>query len=105
MKVKILMVLMVCVAAFIAVPDAAMANASLPNYASTGDASTKAQSVGKKVTDFIALGVGILAIIGILVGAGFFATGNRERGMQYLMGGIIALVISGMVYGIARLVI
>lgn len=90
---------------FMAMPDPVMANVKLPNYANSGSAETKAQSVGKKVTDFLSLGVGILAIIGMLVGAGFFSVGNKERGVQFVSGGFIALVIAGMVYGIAALTI
>lgn len=100
---SVLAVLAVVSVMFMAMPDLVMAEAKLPNYANSGSADSKAQSVGKKVTDFASLTVGILAILGMLVGAGFFAVGNRDRGWQFLSGGFIALVIAGMVYGIARL--
>ncbi len=88
---------------FMAMPDAVMAEAKLPSYASSGSADATAQSVGKKVTDFLSLGVGILAIIGMLAGAGFFSVGNRERGWQLASGGFVGLVVAAMVYGIAGL--
>ena len=100
---SVLAVLAVVSVMFMAMPDPVMAEVKLPNYANSGSAENKAQSVGKKITDFISLGVGILAIIGMLVGAGYFAVGNRERGWQFLSGGFIALVIAGLVYGIAAL--
>lgn len=96
-------VLVVVGVAWLVLPDAAVAEVKLPSYASSGSADSQAQSVGKKVTDFLSLGVGILAIIGMLAGAGFFSMGNRDRGWQFLSGGFVALVIAGLVYGIAGL--
>ena len=88
---------------FMAMPDQVMAEAKLPSYASSGSADSQAQAVGKKVTDFLSLGVGILAILGMLAGAGFFSVGNRDRGWQLVSGGFIGLVLAGLVYGIAAM--
>ena len=83
---------------------AAYAALTLPNYASGGNLSSDLQSKGKAVTDIIAMVVAILAIMGILVGAGKIGTGKGEEGKQWVIGGIVALVIAGSVYGIASLV-
>jgi hypothetical protein len=48
--------------------------------------------------------VAILAIIGMIVGAGYFTVGNGEKGKMFLFGGVIGLVIAGSAYGIAALV-
>ena len=78
------------------------AEVKLPTYAS-GNASTEAQNVGKKITDFLSLAVGILAIIAMLAGAGFLPF-NRDRAWQLIGGGVVALVVAGLVFGIAKLV-
>ncbi|KAF0190544.1 MAG: hypothetical protein FD165_2625 [Gammaproteobacteria bacterium] len=101
---KFLLLLVILGGVISAVPDMSYAEVKLPSYAGGGAADAKAQSIGKKVTDFVALAVGILAILGMLAGAGFFAVGNKDRGWQLLSGGIVALIIAGLVYGIAALV-
>ena len=78
---------------------------TLPNYASGGgNLTSDLQSKGKAVTDIISMVVAILAIMGILVGAGKIGVGKGEEGKQWVIGGIVALVIAGSVYGIASLV-
>ena len=79
--------------------------AQLPNYAQGGNLSTTLQSKGKAITDVISMIVAILAIIGILIGAGYFGVGNGDRGKQWVVGGVVALVIAGSVYGIAAIAI
>lgn len=76
----------------------------LPNYAQGGDLS-KIESTGRAITDTISLIVAILAIIGMLIGAGYYGVGNGEKGKTFLIGGVVALVIAGSVYGIAALAI
>jgi hypothetical protein len=77
----------------------------MPNYANGGgNLTSDLQSKGKAVTDIISLIVAMLGIIGILVGAGYFTAGKRENGMQWVVGGIVGLIIAGSVYGIAGLV-
>lgn len=83
----------------------AEAAVQLPNYAQGGNLSSGLQSTGKAITDIISLVVAILAIIGIMVGAGFFATGNGERGRTFVIGGVVALILAGSAYGIAALVV
>ena len=100
---KMLVVMSFLGVLFTLMPDPVMAEAKLPSYATSGSVDSKAQAVGKKVTDFLSLGVGILAIIGMLAGAGFFSVGNRERGWQMVSGGFAGLVIAALVYGIAGL--
>ncbi len=102
-KFLLLMVMLGGLVAFM--PDVSWADAKLPSYASGGSVDAKAQSVGKKVTDVVALIVGILAILGMFAGAGFFALGRKDNGWQFLGGGVIALLLSGSVYGIATLVV
>ena len=104
MKSLFLVFAAVCVL-FMGMPDQAFAEVKLPSYASSGSADSKAQSVGKKVTDFASLIVGILSILGMLAGAAYFTMGNSERGWKFVSGGVIGLVIAGMVYGIAALVV
>ena len=76
----------------------------LPNYATSSNVEAEIQSKGKKITNTIALVVGIVAIIGMLVGAGYMGAGNAETGKRYLLGGVIAIVLASVVYGIASLV-
>ena len=102
MKMKYLAIIGLSVVLFSMLPDASFAEVKLPSYA-TGSAESKATSIGKKITDFLSLGVGILAIIAMLVGAGYMPF-NRDRAWQFMIGGIVALVIAGMVYGIAKVV-
>jgi hypothetical protein len=77
----------------------------LPNYAQSGNLEGELQRKGQAVTDVITMIVAILAIIGILVGGGKIAVGDPQGGKQWLVGGIVALVIAGSVYGIAALVV
>ncbi len=100
---KNFLVLFACVAAVLLVfPVEAL---QLPSYAqSGGNLSQSIQSKGKAITDVISMIVAILAIIGILVGAGKFGVGNGEEGKRWVIGGVVALIIAGCVYGIASLV-
>ncbi len=77
----------------------------LPSWASTGDVKSEVQSKGKTATDIISAVVVVIAIVAMLVGAGFFAAGNSDMGKKLLFGGIIGLVIAGSVYGIAAIFI
>lgn len=95
--------LFACVAAVLLVLP--VEAAQLPNYAQGGNLSTTLQSKGKAITDVISMIVAILAIIGILIGGGYFAVGNGDRGKQWVVGGVVALVIAGSVYGIAAIAI
>lgn len=83
----------------------AQAAVRLPSYAQGADVTTDVQNKGKKVTDLISMIVAILAIIGMLIGAGYYGVGNGEKGKTFLIGGVVALVIAGSVYGIAAMVI
>ena len=88
--------------AFLVLPVEAL---DLPNYAGAGGGNLSAdlQSKGKKITDIISMVVAILAIMGILVGAGKIGVGKGDEGKQWVIGGVTALVIAGSVYGIASL--
>ncbi len=77
----------------------------LPGWASTGDVKNEVQSKGKNAADIISAVVVVIAIITMLVGAGFFAAGNSDMGKKLLFGGVIGLVIAGSVYGIAAIFI
>ncbi len=100
---KKFLTLFACVAAVLLVLP--VEAATLPNYAQGGNLSTTLQSKGKAITDVISMIVAILAIIGILIGAGYFGVGNGDRGKQWVVGGVVALVIAGSVYGIAAIAI
>jgi|GEM_PF-2708895 len=95
--------LFACIAAVLFVLPAEAVQ--LPNYAQGGNLSTTLQSKGKAITDVISMVVAILAIIGILIGAGYFGVGNGDRGKQWVVGGVVALIIAGSVYGIAAIAI
>ena len=76
----------------------------LPNYATSSNIESEIQNKGKKITNVVALVVGIVAIIGMLVGGIFYATNNPETGKRYFFGGIIAIILSSLVLTIAQLV-
>lgn len=82
----------------------AEALATLPNYAQGGNLESDLQSKGQAITKILSLIVGIVAIMGILVGAIKIGAGNPESGKTFIIGGVIALVIAGSVFGIASLV-
>jgi hypothetical protein len=100
---KALFAILCLAAVWFALP--AEAAVTLPNYAQGSSLTATAQTKGKAVTDLISLIVAILAIIGMLVGAGYFAVGNGEKGKMFVVGGVIALLIAGGVYGIAAMLI
>lgn len=77
----------------------------LPNYAQGADLRVTLEERAHAITDVISLIVSILAIIGILIGAGYFASGQGERGKSYVIGSVIGLVLAASAYGIATLVV
>jgi len=76
----------------------------LPNYAQGGNLKTTATTKGRVITETISLIVAILAIIGIIIGAGWFGVGQPEKGKVWCLGGVVALLIGGSAYGIAAMV-
>ena len=78
--------------------------AALPNYAQGGNLESDLQSKGQAITKILSLIVGIVAIMGILVGAIKIGGGNPDSGKTFVISGIVALVIAGSVYGIATMV-
>ena len=78
--------------------------AALPNYAQGANLESELQSKGQAITKILSLIVGIVSIMGILVGAVKIGGGNPEGGKTFIIGGVVALVISGSVFGIATLV-
>ncbi len=88
-----------------AVSPAAMAIMRLPGYAEGSDLRITIEERAHAITDVIALIVSILAIIGILIGAGYFAIGQGERGKSYVIGSVLGLVLAASAYGIAALVV
>lgn len=105
MKSARLLLLWILALGFMATPILSYADVTLPNYAAASDLKTSIQAKGKAITDTITMVVAVLAIIGIIVGAGYFAVGNGEHGKRFLVGGIIALVLAGSAYGIASLIV
>src|SRR4030065_158409 len=78
--------------------------AALPNYAQGGNLESDLQSKGQAITKILSLIVGIVAIMGLLVGAIKIGGGNPDNGKTFVISGIVALVIAGSVYGIATMV-
>lgn len=85
--------------------EPALADLRLPNYAQNQGLEQALESKGRNITNMISMVVAIIAIIGMLIGAGYFGVGNKETGTKFLVGGVIALVIAGTVFGIAQLVV
>lgn len=77
----------------------------LPGYAQGSDLRITIEERAHAITDIISLIVSILAIMGILIGAGYFASGQGERGKSYVVGSVIGLILAASAYGIAALVI
>ncbi len=90
---------------FCVVTSPALATMRLPNYAQGSDLRVTIEERAHAITDVIALVVSILAIIGILIGAGYFAVGQGERGRSYVVGSVLGLILAASAYGIAALVI
>jgi len=87
------------------VTKASLAAMRLPDYAEGADLRVTLEERAHAITNVITLIVSILAIIGILIGAGYFASGQGERGKSYVIGSVIGLVLAASAYGIAALVI
>ena len=83
----------------------ALAIMRLPGYAQGSDLRITIEERAHAITDVIALVVSILAIIGILIGAGYFAIGQGDRGRSYVVGSVLGLILAASAYGIAALVI
>ncbi|WP_298135407.1 hypothetical protein [Acidiferrobacter sp.] len=92
--------LLLCAAA-----PSAFAIMQLPGYAQGSDLRMTIEERAHAITDVIALVVSILAIIGILIGAGYFAIGQGDRGRSYVVGSVIGLILAASAYGIAALVV
>ncbi|MFQ5470967.1 MAG: hypothetical protein ACE5EH_11795 [Gammaproteobacteria bacterium] len=95
--------LAVTVLIIISIPDISLAEVKLPTWADSGNLENELSNKGQSVANVIAMIVGMLAVIGMLVGAGYFAIQKAEQGKQWLSGGAIGLVVAGSVYGIAAL--
>lgn len=98
---KKLILLVLCIAAVVMVLPAEAV--TLPNYAQGGNVTQSVQTKGKAFTDLISMIIAILAIIGMLIGAGYYGVGNGENGKRFVIGGVISLVLAGSVYGIAAM--
>jgi hypothetical protein len=78
---------------------------TLPAFAQGGaDLKGSVESTGKNILDVILAIVGVVAIISIGVGALKIGMAKGEEGKTYIVSGIVALFISGSIYGIALLV-
>ncbi len=83
-------------------PFTARAATQLPSYMQSGsDLASTVNSKGSEVTQLVSLIVVALAVIGMLIGGGYFAVGRGEEGKRYLLGGVIAVIIAGAAYSIA----
>lgn len=103
MKQRLLLTVLLTSLVLVVLPDVTLAEVRLPNWANAGNLDAELSSKGQNVADTIALVVGILAVIGMLVGAGYFAMQRSDLGKQWLGGGAVGLVVAGSVYSIAAL--
>jgi len=103
MKQRLFLTLLLTSLVLVVLPDVTLAEVRLPNWANAGNLDAELSSKGQNVADSIALIVGILAVIGMLVGAGYFAMQRSDLGKQWLGGGAVGLVVAGSVYSIAAL--
>jgi hypothetical protein len=87
------------------VPEVFAAGVKLPSYA-TGDAATQTATMGKKVTDFLGVVIGVLSTIGILSGAAMISTGlGAEMGKKVVLYSVVGAVVGGLSYGLLALVV
>lgn len=103
MTQRLLLTVLLVSLVLIVIPDITFAEVRLPTWANSGNLESELSSKGQNVADVIALVVGILAVIGMLVGAGYFAMQRSDLGKQWLGGGAVGMVVAGSVYGIAAL--
>ncbi len=102
---KYLIVVLILTAGVLSESSFAANNLELPSWASSGNLENEMKSKGQEATEILSIIVVLLAIGGMVVGAGFLAVGNQEKGKQFLFGGIIGLIVAGSVYGIAAIFI
>lgn len=78
----------------------------LPSYAQQGDAESRANEVGQRITNVIGL---IAAIVCIIAMGGIapiqWGAGNRDAARNFFMGGGIGLLVSGSVWALVALVL
>jgi hypothetical protein len=78
---------------------------TLPSYAQGGDLKSSLEQKGKAITDILALVATIISIMGMVVGGMKIGGGDPQGGKQWVIGGLIGLVVTGLVYGIASLAV
>jgi len=79
---------------------------TLPNFANGGqDLKTSMESTGKNIVDTILAAVAVMAIISMAIGIFMIAAAKGENGKLYLYSGGAGLFGSGVLYGIAKLVV
>lgn len=98
-------ILLIASVFFIEPSIAANDGLELPSWASSGNLESEISQKGQSAANILSLIVAILAVIGMLIGAGFFTVGNQDKGKTFLIGGILGLLIAGSVFGIASIFI
>ncbi|KAF0190501.1 MAG: hypothetical protein FD165_2669 [Gammaproteobacteria bacterium] len=83
------------------IPELSMAEVNLPSWAGNQNLESELSSRGQRVSTIISALVGILAVIGMLVGAAFFTMKKFDEGKLWLGGGAVGLVVAALVFGIA----
>lgn len=100
MKKLVLVVALMSLGALL-IPEISLAEVNLPSWAGNQNLESELSSRGQKVSTVISALVGILAVIGMLVGAAFFTMKKFDEGKLWLGGGAIGLVVAAVVFGIA----
>lgn len=102
-RTAMLTVLAIVAVSAVIMPAIADAGPRLPSYASGQDAATQVESIGQKVMDFIGIVGIVVSLAGMAWSAVHFGRGAHDVGKQYLGGGVIGLIMTGLIYGIASL--
>jgi len=89
--------------AFFVSSDIALAEVKLPSWSGSGNLDKELDNKGKAIAKVASTVVAALAIIGMLVGAAFFAVNKGEEGKKWIFGGGIGLIVAGSVAAIATL--
>ncbi|MFQ5543515.1 MAG: hypothetical protein ACE5FY_04080 [Nitrospiria bacterium] len=105
----IISLLLIAVAGPAAVPllqGEAHAQAKLPTYIKGGgNVKTRMIAKGKTATELIALLAVMLGTAAVIVGGIKLGMNNKQGGKELIIGGVSCLLIVGMAYGVANLVV
>ncbi len=104
-----LTLLLTAVAVPVSVPvfqTEAHAQAKLPTYIKGGgNVKTRMMAKGKTATELISLLAVMLGTAAVIVGGIKLGMNNKQGGKELIIGGVSCLLIVGMAYGVANLVV